>query len=171
MVNHVLGWASLSALVLAVAGCGASIPGLSTSALSNKPQAPQNDPTSRALQVGSTSARAQKCGFNFDPAKLRTQFLAAEAATNPADSDKLSKIYDTAFNGVSKAVAGQGESYCSETKVAQIKTDLSRHLTGDYTAPPPAPVQEEEGLLGDLSSPDDGESEYRQKMQRPPEDW
>jgi len=155
-----------AALAAGLAGCGASIPGFSTSALTKPPEA-QNDPTSRALQVGAVSARAIKCGFNFDPAKLRTQYLAAETATAPADADKLARIYDTSFNGVSKAISGQGEAYCTETKTAQIKDALTRHLAGDY-APPPPPPPEQGGLFDSLGSTSDGDSDYSKKMQSNP---
>jgi hypothetical protein len=144
-----------------LAGCGASIPSLTTGSLfggeAAKNAAPQvtNDPTSRAMQVGSTSARAIKCGFNFDPVKLRTQFLATETPTltNPADADKLGRMYDVAFNGISKAVADQGEGYCTPSKTGKIKEALNRHLTGDYTPTPPEPVVEDSGgLFGDVGS-------------------
>lgn len=159
--------AALGALVLAagLTGCGASLPGLSTSAVSKAPQ-DYNTPTNRAFQVASTSARAQKCGYNFDPVKLRTQFLAAESAIDPASVDQLSRIYDTAYNGVTKAISGQGENYCTSQKVATIKSALSRHLAGDYTPPPP--VAEDEGLLGALGSDTSGDSEYAKKMQANP---
>jgi hypothetical protein len=143
-----------------LAGCGASLPSVSTGSLFGgssapaAPAAPPNDPTARALQVGTTAARAQKCGFNFDPVKLRTQFLAAEGAalTNPGDADKLGQVYDTAYRGVGKAVAGQGEGYCNSTKTTKIKTALNRHLAGDYTPEPPEPVEEEPSLFGSSSS-------------------
>jgi hypothetical protein len=148
--------ASVLVLSLAVAGCGASLPGLTTGSLfgGEKPAAPQvtNDPVSRAMQVGTTSARALKCGYNFDPAKLRANFIAAESATNPADAQKIAQIYDTAFNGISKAVATQGDAYCSPQKTRTIKEALNRHLAGDYTPDPPAPVVEDEGLFGSLGS-------------------
>ena len=153
------------ATCIVVSGCGATIPGMSTSAV--KAPAAQNDPSSRALQVGSTSARALKCGYNFDPSKLRTEFLAAESAANPTTTDQVAKIYDTAFNGVTKAVATQGEDYCTEAKVAQIKLALSRHLAGDYTPPPQAPVVDE-GLFGSLGAANSGDSEYAKKMQNNP---
>lgn len=151
-------------LLTALSGCGASLPGLSTSALTKTPQ-DYNTPTNRALQVAGTSARAQKCGYNFDPVKLRTQFLAAESATDPANVDQLGRIYDTAYSGVTKAIAGQGENYCSQDKVASIKGALTRHLAGDYTPPPPAP--EDEGLFGALGN-NSGDSEYAKKMQSNP---
>jgi hypothetical protein len=151
-------------------GCGASIPNLTTGSLfggeAAKPAAPQvsNDPTSRAMQVGTTSARALKCGFNFDPVKLRSQFLAAEmpALTNPADATKLSQIYDISFKGVSKAVADQGEGYCTEAKTQKIKEALNRHLAGDYTPTPPEPVaQDDGGLFGGFGSSAGSESTYK----------
>lgn len=169
-ITNALRATAATALFLMVGGCGASIPGLSTSAI--KPAAPQNDSTARALQVGATSARALKCGFNFDPVKLRTQFLAAEAVAAPTETEKTGKIYDTAFNGISKAVAGQGEAYCSEQKTADIRDALNRHLTGDYAPAPPKPQEpEDEGLFGDVSTDSSGESEYSKKMQKNPRDW
>jgi hypothetical protein len=148
------------ALSFAMSGCGASIPNMTTGSLfggdAAKPAAPQvtNDPTSRAMQVGSVSARAMKCGFNFDATKLRTQFLATESPTlaNPADADKLGRMYDVAFNGISKAVADQGEAYCTPTKTQKIKEALNRHLAGDYTPAPPEPVAEESSIFGDVGS-------------------
>jgi hypothetical protein len=148
---------------VALGGCGANIPNLTTGSLfggsaAAPVAAPQvsNDPTSRAIQVGTTSARAQKCGFNFDAVKLRTQFLATESASvaNPADAAKLGQVYDIAFNGVSKAVVAQSEDYCTPHKTATIKEALNRHLTGDYTPSAPEPVADEGGLFGDLGTTD-----------------
>jgi len=173
IARSISGWtatAALSVLLPIVSGCGATIPGLTTSAV-KKPLEAANDTTSRAIQVGSTSARALKCGFNFDPVKLRTQYLAADAAANPADAEKISKAYDIAFNGVSKAVATQGESYCSEGKTGQIKEALNRHLAGDYTLPPPQPSEEDEGLLGSLGSTSSGDSDFHKKLEGGPETW
>lgn len=140
---------------ISLGGCGASLPSLSTGTLmGGQAAAPTttNDPISRAIQVGSTSARAVKCGYNFDPQKLKYQFIAAESAANPADAPKLTQIYDTAYNGVSKAVATQDASYCSEAKTRKIKDALTRHLAGDYTPAAPEPVQDDGGLFGSLSS-------------------
>jgi hypothetical protein len=138
------------------AGCGASLPSLTTGSLfGGKPAAPpviQNDPISRAMEVGATSARAVKCGYNFDPAKLRGQFLAAETAANPADAGKLTQIYDTTFNGISKAVAAKGADYCTEAKTNRIKQALNRHLAGDYTPSPPGAVEQEDGIFGGFGS-------------------
>jgi hypothetical protein len=148
--------ARLLPLALAAAslgGCGASLPSLTTGSLfGSKPAAAtpavvQNDPISRTLDVAGTSARAIKCGYNFDPAKLRNQFLASETAANPTTTNNLDKIYDTAFNGVSKAVAEKGSDYCTELKVARIKLALTRHLAGDYTPAPPEPVEDDGGLF------------------------
>lgn len=152
--------ATTLAAALSVSGCGASLPSASTGSLFGgssappTPAPPTNDPTSRAVQVGSTAARAQKCGFNFDPVKLRTQFITAEGAAlaNPADAGKLGQVYDTAYRGVGKAVAGQNEAYCSGPKTTKIKTALTRHLAGDYTPEPPEPIEEEPSLFGGESS-------------------
>jgi len=145
---------------LALAGCsGAS--GLTTGSLfgsgeSAKPAAaagPVNDPTSRAFQVGTVSARAIKCGYNFDPAKLKTNYLTYERtmAGPTADMANIERTYDVSFNAVAKAVASEAE-YCSAEKTKTIKKDLSRHLAGDYTPSPPPPKQEEEGLFSGWGS-------------------
>jgi hypothetical protein len=155
---------SMLALVgaAALAGCSAGS-SLTTGSLlgDDKPTAPVSDPSSRAFQVGTASARAVKCGFNFDPAKLKTNYLTYEKQQAPGqDTAKVERIYDVSFNGVAKAVAAEGE-YCSPGKTSQIKADLTRHLAGDYT--PSAPKeQQEEGLLsgwgGGSSAP-----EYKQR--------
>jgi hypothetical protein len=152
---------------LAIGGCSSSS-GVSTGSLFGGGEAnatasvapvaaaPASDPTSRAFQVGSTSARAVKCGYNFDPVKLRTNFLANEAAAvAPTDIPRIEKVYDTAYNGVAKAVAGQS-NYCSPEKTADIKTHLTRHLAGDY-APAIAKKQAEQpGWFSNWGGAQDG---------------
>jgi hypothetical protein len=137
----------------ALGGCGASLPSLSTgSLLGGQSKAAQenanpNDPLTRTMDVAATSARAIKCGYNFDPAKLKNQFLSSETAASPPDAPKLTQVYDTAFNGVSKALAEKGADYCSPLKVAKIKLALTRHLAGDYTPSPPEPAEDGGGIL------------------------
>ena len=94
---------------------------------------PSSDPTSRAFQVGSVSARAVKCGYNFDVAKLKANYMAYEMSLGAAPDAvaRIEKVYDVAYNGVSKAAAGEAD-YCSERKTQVIKTDLARLLGGDY---------------------------------------
>jgi hypothetical protein len=141
----------------ALAGCSSGSSGLTTGALlgESKPAAPVNDAPARAFQVGTASARAVKCGFNFDPAKLKTTYLAYEKQQpGGQDTSKVERIYDVSFNGVAKAVAAEGD-YCSPTKTTSIKSALTRHLAGDYTPDPPKKVEEDEGLFsgwGDSSS-------------------
>ena len=118
-------------------GCGASLPN-TTGALfggSTQPAAAkvtQNDNVARAMQVGGTAARAQKCGFNFDANKLRMQFLASEGAAAPADITKTGQVYDAAYRGVAKALSTRSEDYCSQAKTTVVKNALARHMAGDY---------------------------------------
>jgi hypothetical protein len=153
------GHLTLVVVAAALAGCsGAS--GLTTGSLfgsdETKPTqtaAVVNDPAMRAFQVGTVSARAVKCGFNFDPAKLKANYLAYERALGGpgADLSKVERIYDVSFNAVAKAVSTEND-YCSATKTKTIKADLARHLAGDY-APSPLPKrQEEEGLFSGWGS-------------------
>ena len=139
----------LALVAASLAGCSGSS-GLTTGALLGEdkpPAAPVNDAPARAFQVGTVSARAVKCGFNFDPAKLKTTYLAYERQQPGAqDTAKVERIYDVSFNGVAKAVAAEGE-YCSEAKTKTIKADLGRHLAGDYTPSAPPPAQQEDGVF------------------------
>lgn len=132
-------------LATVVAGCSGSATSLTTGSLFGggeeaakakpEPTQPVGDATSRAFQVGSVSARAVKCGYNFDAAALKSNFLAAEASrgATPDMIVRAEKIYDVAYNGVWKGVASQ-EAYCSERRTKQIQADLRRHLAGDYSA-------------------------------------
>ncbi len=139
--------AAAAALLLGACSGGPALPSLSTGSVSGAPAQPgttagadaaqsavKNDPTQRAFQVGSTSARAVKCGFYFDPVKLKQQFLATEATmgTPVADMAKVEKIYDISFNGITRGIA-QKDNYCTDAKSKEIKEDLTRHLAGDYT--------------------------------------
>jgi hypothetical protein len=157
---------ALPFLILAVplAGCSSSSSGVSTAsvlgaaptppAAAAQPGAPvaavaapvpSSTPTDRAFLVGSVSARAAKCGYNFDAAKLKSNFLANEMSRGTA-SDQLAqvdKVYAVAFNGVAKAAA-EDPAYCSEAKTKQIKDDLNRLLAGDFE-PRKAVAQKQEG--------------------------
>ncbi len=143
-------------LAMTLAGCsGAS--GITTGSLFGSedkpaPTTPVNDPSMRAFQVATVSARAIKCGFNFDPAKLKTNYLAYERTLSAtADISQIEKAYDLSFNGVAKAVAGQSD-YCSAAKTKTIKADLARHLAGDYTPSALPKKQEEEGMFSGWGS-------------------
>jgi len=129
------------------------------------PLAPASTPTDRAFLVGSVSARATKCGYNFDAAKLKGNFLASETARGapPEQIAQLDKIYGVAYGGVIKA-AGEDPAYCSDRKTQGIKEDLARLLAGDFE-PRKALVakaaSDEDGLFSgwfDGSSEDTGPS-------------
>lgn len=144
---------ALAAAVLA--GCSGPS-GISTSALLSgdaqaKPGdvvATGNDPTSRAIQVGATSARARKCGFNFDPVKLKANFLAAEtrAGTPPDQVQKADREYDYIANRVTTEIA-RDQTYCSEDRTRTVKTDLGRHLAGDFSASKSVAPKDSGGLF------------------------
>jgi len=153
-------------LGLGLAGCSSS-GGLTTGSLlggdeqkqAAAPQQAANDPTARALQVGAVSARASKCGYNFDAASLKSKYLAYEAAQGAqvADLGRLEIVYDTGFNGVSKAAA-EDPNYCNANRTAEIKADLTRHLTGDYSARQQVAKVESGGFFGDFFDADNVES-------------
>lgn len=154
--------ALIASTALLAAGCSSGS-GLTTGSLfggSSQAAAPvaapdNNTPTGRALHVGTVSARASKCGYNFDAAALKSNYLAAEAASGLAVADltRVEQIYDTGYRGVMNAAAGEPD-YCSSKRTAGIKSALTKVLAADYS-PPPAPKSEAGGgLFGNLFDQD-----------------
>jgi hypothetical protein len=122
-----------------------------TTAVAIAPTGPTSTPTERAFQVGTVSARAAKCGYNFDAAKLKNAYLAHEASLGSTGENiaQVEKIYNVAYSGVTKASA-EDPNYCSERKTETIKADLGRLLAGDFEPPKkPAVVAKQDGGLFD----------------------
>lgn len=164
---------ALATATLVLAGCSGGIGNVTTGSLfgsssgsetaqattgatpivATAPAAPQSTPIARAMHVGAVTARAMKCGYNFDPTNLKTSYLASETAlgTSVADVATLEKAYNVAFNGVNKVAATEA-GFCSEKKTKEIKADLTRALGGDFNPPVKvaAPAEEEEGFFGGL---------------------
>lgn len=149
-----------SALLL-MAGCS-SDGGLSTGSLLSgnsetaaKAPPDNNTPAGRALHVGTVAARAARCGYNFDPAALRANYLATEATQGLAVADlaKVEKIYDTGYRGILSASAKEPD-YCNSKRTAVIKTALNKALAGDYTPPPPVVRKDDGGVFGGLFDQD-----------------
>jgi hypothetical protein len=136
-----------------LAGCGGSGSSLLTGATAASPEAPgslsNDNPQARPMAVAWTSARAQRCGFYFDPGKLRASYLAYESRQSPPDQlAKVEKTYDSTFKSIRERV-GQDPEYCSDSKSAEIKKDLTRHLAGDFKPNlPEAKKQESCGFFG-----------------------
>jgi len=122
-----------------------------------QPQAAKHDPGARALQVGWVSARASKCGFYFDPAKLKQQYLAAEAAGG-MPLDQLRKVELTYQYSLKSTLLkiGKDDGYCNEHQTTSIRNDLQRHLAGDFTPRKRKKVKEEGSFFapGSLGEPD-----------------
>ncbi len=147
-----------SVLLLAAAGLGAGcgsgasalLTGSTTVAAADAP-GPLNtdDPAVRPVAVAWTSARAQRCGFYFDPAKLRTSYLAYESRQSAGEQlAKAEKTYDSTFQAIRQRVASDPD-YCTDAKSADIKKDLTRHLAGDFKPNLPKPkVVESCGFFG-----------------------
>lgn len=123
-----------------LAACGNS-GGLSTSSIlgsgSSTPPAPKPVTASdRALYVGATVARAQRCGFVFDPEQVRANFISAESqAGTPADQvQKVTREFDFTRKSVLDSAA-KDETYCTEVRTREVKAALGRHLAGDFSPP------------------------------------
>src|SRR6185436_5020994 len=121
--TKVVGAGLLLALTALHAGCGSSAGGLSTASVGgDSPGVTSEDPLARPIQVAWTSARAQRCGFNFDTAKLRATYLSYESRQGAA-GEQLAKIqsgYDSTFKTISGRVSANPD-YCTDKKSAEIK--------------------------------------------------
>lgn len=121
------------------AGCGNSASSLTTGSTGGAPALGNQDPMARPVSVAWTSARAQRCGFYFDPAKLKVNYLSYERAQG-ADAGRLAlleKSYDSSFKVTSDRVSSDPD-YCTDRRGLDIKADLQRHLAGDYAPNLPA---------------------------------
>ena len=141
-IANILATTALFGCAALLAACGNSASGALTtgSAAGPAPGTIGNDhPLARPVAVAWTSARAQRCGFYFDPTKLRASYLTYEAKQSPPDQlTKAEKTYDSTYKTIYDRVSGDPD-YCSERTTSQIKGDLQRHLAGDFTPKLPAP--------------------------------
>jgi hypothetical protein len=133
----------LLAGALLLSGCGNSMSGLTTSstAAAGESKIPSNDdPMARPAFVAWTSARAKRCGFFFDPAKLKASYLAYESkqGKTPAELAQIEQVYDKTFKSTSDSVWAN-DAYCTDKKGEEIKPELARHLAGDYAPNFPKP--------------------------------
>lgn len=128
-------------LALALGACSSSS-GLTTGTLlgGSKPKEPAppppETPTDRAIHAGTTAARAQRCGYVFDPAAVRQGYLAYEAQQGTAGDPlaKAEKAYDYTLGSITKTITAD-QDYCTDDRTASIKRDLGQVLAGDYSTP------------------------------------
>src|SRR5262245_58296894 len=96
----------LGAVAVLLVGCGSGTGGFlgaATPAAADGPGAGLNndDPTAAPVAVAWTAARAQRCGFYFDPAKLRSSYLGYEARqSNTEQLAKAEKSYDSTYKAI-----------------------------------------------------------------------
>src|SRR5262249_29273801 len=83
-----------------------------------------------------TVARAQRCGFYFQPEQVRSSFLAAEeqGGATPDVMQKVTREFDYTRQSV-LAAAAQDEGYCTEGRTREVKAALNRQLAGDFNLP------------------------------------
>lgn len=148
----------IAAIAAGLAGCS-TWSGLTTSSISGSDKAAAlppgpvaiADPNKRAVRIAEISARAEKCGFYFDAARLRNAYLASEAGQglDAATLDKVTKNYDLSRQVTWKALASD-DDYCSGSRTSQIKTALSKVLANDFTVYEEA--KKDSSLLSSLMS-------------------
>lgn len=96
-------------------------------------------PMARPASVAWTSARAKRCGFFFDPVKLRATFLAAESRQPGQDLTKVEGVYDNTYKLILAKTSADAE-YCNDKRASDIKAELARHLAGDFNPNLPKPA-------------------------------
>jgi hypothetical protein len=128
-------------VVLAVGACSSDSAILPTGSLFGPPKAPKpKTPTEqvseRAFRAGTTTAKAKRCGYVFDPAAIRQSYLAYEGAQGnpPALMALAEKKYDHTVQAVTTLVASEA-SFCSDEETAAIKSGLGKALAGDFALP------------------------------------
>lgn len=131
---------ALAAAAAGITGCGSGS-GLSTGSLiggpGSAPAAPKPVTASdRAVYVAANVARAQRCGFYFDPAQVKANYIASEqqAGTPPDAMPRLEKEYDTTRQAVLAATVNDA-GYCTEGRTRDVKAQLARQLAGDFNPP------------------------------------
>lgn len=131
-----------AALGLTACGNGG---GVTTGSLfgSSQPKPVTDERTERALEVAATSARASRCGYNFDPARLRYAYLAYETAQGgtPEQVAKAEKVFDYTRASLAEKIAKE-ENFCTEAKTKEVKASLTKNLAGDFSATPKKVVAE-----------------------------
>lgn len=130
-------------IALTLAGCSSSGGGSGFfSTGSTAPPAAKpffNDPDTRTMQVAWNSVRAEKCGFQLNSEKLRTDYFAWEAqlGTDPTVLAKLNGDYDRSRALVAERVRPQPvTAYCTDAQVAEIRRFIQRYMAGDFSATP-----------------------------------
>lgn len=155
MTKNVLTWPALALATLGLAACNAGSL-LKTGSLTTAPAPVAPKPTTaidRALHVAATSARAHKCGFYFDAAALRGNFLTAEGARGTAGEalTKAGQSYDYTALKVAASIK-DSEAYCSKARTASIKKSLQVTLAGNFEPPVKKVAATSGGLAGLLES-------------------
>lgn len=145
-VSFVPGLASLIAglaaaaalLLLSACGTASSVGGDSNGASTGLASFTRSsgDALDRPTRVAWTSARASRCGFVFDPARLRASYLAYEQSYghSPKQMRKIQEAYDYALESVA-TTANKDPNYCTRQRVDETRADLNRYLAGDFRAP------------------------------------
>lgn len=122
------------AAALLVSACSSPGSGLTTGSLLPTLKPKSDPPIERATMVAVTSAGAERCGYNFDAAQLRANYLAYEAAqgTGADQLPRIQQTYDLARTRLYNAIKSP-EEYCTEVRTSEIKRDLTRHRVGDFS--------------------------------------
>ena len=133
-LGHRLGNVAAVVACACLAGC-AGAPGATTGSIAGQPAQVANTPASRVEHLAWNSAWAKSCGFFFDAAKLKSQYLAYEASagTPPDQVAKLGATYDRLQHSLA-GIAEANTDQCTDARLEHIRAIIARYLGGDFSA-------------------------------------
>ena len=128
-------------LAFALAGCAGSGSELTTAGVLGEEKKPGN----LAMQehghgprdpggLGRGARRQVRLQLRSGQAEVGLPGHEAQAGLGVDELAKTEKVYGVAYSGVAKGVQGDS-AYCTDRKSAEIKSDLTRHLAGDFSPP------------------------------------
>lgn len=129
------------------AGCGLRVAALVLSVLllascgSSRDENPAGGGSNTAVQLAWTVARAEKCGFVYQPNMLVSNWLNHEGRTG-GDIGARRQAYEFAYRRF-QATLAKNPKYCNDKRIAETRRDLNRHMEGDYSPGLPPSVEEE----------------------------
>jgi hypothetical protein len=91
-------------------------------------------PKSRYMNLAWNAAWAETCGFNVDFPKLRSSYLAYEAANGapPADMENLGASLDKARGLLMRIVASKPDQ-CDAARIERIRGSMARYVANDFS--------------------------------------
>lgn len=100
-------------------------------------QTVSNDPDTRVMQLAWNTARADKCGFQFNAPRMRASYLAweGELGAAPEEIARYASGYDQSGALFRARIKAEPiAEYCSGKVVSDIRSAMTQYIAGDFSA-------------------------------------